>query len=296
MSEPQVSRAPAVTMLRCDARPVAGYHHRPPRLPATAAPRPYLHPVRTLGGVTVTELRPADHAHHLGVSMAVPDVSGTGLPAVNFWGGRTYVRDQGPVALDNHGAQEHTGWLLRDPDGCVQELSWTREGRELLKERRTISVLALSADAWALDFTSALTNVSGGDLSFGSPATNGRPGAGYGGFFWRAPKEDAADPSPDVFTGTASGEDAVHGTTAEWLALAGREWTLVFAGANEETRQDPWFVRTGQYPGVGSALAWGRRLPLAAGGSLSRRIVTVVADGRLDRPAAAALARKAVTA
>lgn len=278
------------TVLRCAGRAVADHVHRP-RLPKELSPRPYLHLVRTFGGVVVTEVRPADHAHHLGVSLAVPDVSG-----VNFWGGRTYVRDRGPVALDNHGAQEHTGWLRRDPDGSVQQLSWTREGRELLRERRTISTRALSADAWALHITSTLTNVSGEDLSIGSPATNGRPGAGYGGFFWRAPKEDASDPPPEVFTDTASGEDAVHGSTAEWLALAGRDWTLVFAGADEETRRDPWFVRTGAYPGVGSSLAWERRLPLAVGAGLSRRIITVVSDGRLDRPAAAALARKALSA
>ncbi|MFC8828623.1 PmoA family protein [Streptomyces sp. NPDC057137] len=280
---------PDATVLRCDGRAVADYVHRP-RLPATLSPRPYLHPVRTFGGRVVTELRPADHAHHLGVSVAVPDVAG-----VNFWGGRTYVRDRGPVALDNHGAQEHAGWPRREPDGCDEELSWAREGRELLRERRTFGTRALSADAWVLHFASTLTNVSGADLSIGSPATNGRPGAGYGGFFWRAPKEDAADPPPEVFTATASGEDAVHGSTAEWLALAGRDWTLVFAGADERTRRDPWFVRTGQYPGVGSSLAWERRLPLAAGAVVSRRFRTVVADGRLDRPAAAALARAAAT-
>jgi hypothetical protein len=290
MSEPWVSRASAPTVLRCDDHPVACYVHRP-QLPAELAPRPYLHPVRTLGGVPVTEMRPADHPHHLGVSMAVPDVSG-----VDFWGGRTYVRDRGPVELDNHGTQEHTGWLLRDTDGCVEELSWAREGRELLRERRTISALALSGNAWALDFTSALTNVSGEDLSLGSPATQGRQGAGYGGFFWRAPKEDAAEPAPDTFTEDAEGEDAVHGRTADWLALAGQGWTLIFAGANAETREDPWFVRTTGYPGVGSALAWRQRLPLPAGESVARRIVTVVVDGRPERPAAAALVRKAVTA
>ncbi|MFE7568585.1 PmoA family protein [Streptomyces sp. NPDC057539] len=288
MSGARLSRAHEVTVLRCDVGPVADYVHRP-RLAGTLSPRPYLHPVRTLGGVTVTELGPADHPHHLGVSMAVPDVAGA-----NFWGGRTYVRDQGPVWLANHGAQRHTDWLLRDPDGCVQELCWTHGDRQLLKERRTISALALSGDAWVLDFTSSLTNVSDGELSLGSPATNGRTGAGYGGFFWRAPKGDAAGPAPDVFTEGASGERAVHGSTAPWLALAGRDWTLIFAGANRETRDDPWFVRTTEYPGVGSALAWRRRLPLPAGGSVSRRVVTVVADGRLDRRAAAALARKAV--
>ncbi|MFJ2114444.1 MULTISPECIES: PmoA family protein [unclassified Streptomyces] len=300
----RMDRAAAATVLHCDSGPVATYVHRPhpphreelPGSPSVPSPRPYLHPVRTLGGVTVTEVRPADHPHHLGVSMAVPDISGATFPTVNFWGGRTYVRDRGPVAMDNHGTQEHTGWLLRDPDGCVEELSWKRSGYELLRERRTISALALSADAWALDFTTALTNVSGEELSIGSPATNGRPEAGYGGFFWRAPKQRPGDPAPDVFTGDATGEAAVHGHTTDWLALAGQGWTLLFCGANEATRNDPWFVRTTEYPGVGSALAWGRRLPLPAGGSVARRVVTVVADGRLDRRAAAALARKAVTA
>ncbi|MEW1720331.1 PmoA family protein [Streptomyces sp. NPDC093109] len=303
-SLPRVSPVAGATVLHCDDLAVATYTHRTDRpdraaMPVasvTGAARPYLHPVRTLGGVTVTELRPSDHPHHLGVSMAVPDVAGTTFPGVNFWGGRTYVRDLGPVELDNHGTQEHTGWLLRDPDGCVQELSWSRRGRELLRERRTISALALTDRAWALDFTSALTNVSGEDLSVGSPATNGRPGAGYGGFFWRAPRPGPDEPAPDVFTGAAAGEEAVHGRSADWLVLAGRDWSLLFCGGNTETRADPWFVRTTEYPGVGSSLAWERRLPLPAGGTTARRVVTVVADGRLDRPAAAALARRAVTA
>jgi hypothetical protein len=287
MSVPQPSRVNGATVLCCGGRPVAGYVHRP-QVPSVLSPRPYLHPVRTLGGVTVTEVRPADHLHHLGVSMAVPDVSGS-----NFWGGRTYVRDRGSVEVDNHGTQDHTGWLLRDPDGCVEELSWSREGRVLLQERRTISTFPLSSGSWALDFSSALTNVSGGDVSIGSPATNGRPGAGYGGFFWRAPKEDEA---PLAFTKDVAGEEAVHGRRADWLALAGRDWTLVFAGANEETRKDPWFVRTTEYPGVGSSLAWRHRLPVPTGATVARRIVTVVADGRLSHPAAAVLARKAVAA
>jgi hypothetical protein len=126
----------------------------------------------------------------------------------------------------------------------------------------------------------------------GSPATNGRPGAAYGGFFWRARKEATA---PDVFTPGAEGEAAVHGRAADWLALAGSSWTLVFAGATDATRRDPWFVRTAEYPGVGSSLAHDARLPIPPGDTLVRRVVTVVADGRLDRGEAAALIRKAVT-
>ncbi|MFE2281274.1 PmoA family protein [Streptomyces sp. NPDC059454] len=273
-------------VLRVAGRPVGRYVTRP-ELPARLSPRPYLHPVTTLAGTAVTELSPADHTHHLGVGVAVPDVEG-----FNFWGGRTYVRDRGPTELDNHGSQRHTAYQLRDPDGFVEELRWMAAPGELLRERRTVAVTELTGAAWALDFTFSLTNVTGAPLSVGSPATNGRPGAAYGGFFWRARKEETA---PDVFTAHAEGESEVHGRPADWVALAGSTWTLVFAGATEQTRRDPWFVRTAEYPGVGSSLAHADRLPLPPGETAVRRIVTVVADGRLDRSAAAALVRKAVS-
>ncbi|MET9371180.1 PmoA family protein [Streptomyces griseoflavus] len=276
-----------VVVLRVAGRPVGRYVTRP-ELPARLSPRPYLHPVTTLGGTAVTELSPADHAHHLGVGVAVPDVEG-----FNFWGGRTYVRDQGPTELDNHGSQRHTAYQLRDPDGFVEELRWTAEPGELLRERRTVAATGLTDTAWALDLTFSLTNTTPGPLSLGSPATNGRPGAAYGGFFWRARKEETA---PDVFTARAEGVDEVHGRTADWIALAGSTWTLVFAGVTAPTRQDPWFVRTAEYPGVGSSLAHDARLPVPPGETVVRRIVTVVADGRLTRDEAAALVRKAVTA
>ncbi|MFJ4324597.1 PmoA family protein [Streptomyces tricolor] len=278
--------SPDSLVLRVTGRPVGRYVTRP-ELPARLAPRPYLHPVTTLAGTAVTEVSPADHAHHLGVGVAVPDVEGH-----NFWGGRTFVRDRGPAELDNHGAQRHTGFQLRDPDGFVEELRWVAAGTELLRERRTVAATGLTDTAWALDFTFSLTNVTTEPLSIGSPATNGRPGAAYGGFFWRARKEVRP---PEVFTADREGEAEVHGTRADWLALTGTGWTLVFAGATEDTRRDPWFVRAAEYPGVGSSLASAERLPVEPGGTVVRRVVTVVADGGLARNEAAALARKAVS-
>lgn len=272
-------------VLRVAGRPVGRYHTRP-ELPSRLSPRPYLHPVTTLSGTTVTEFSPADHLHHLGVGVAVPDVEGH-----NFWGGRTYVRDQGPTERADHGVQRHSGFGPVGPDGFVEELRWVAAVGELLRERRTVAATRLTDSAWALDLTFSLTNTTAKPLSLGSPATNGRPGAAYGGFFWRARKEPGA---PRVFTADTEGEEAVHGTRADWLALAGTGWTLVFAGATEQTRRDPWFVRTAQYPGVGSSLAHTERLPIGPGDTVVRRVVTVVADGALGRSEAAALVRGAV--
>ncbi|WP_405887625.1 PmoA family protein [Streptomyces sp. NBC_01136] len=111
-------------VLRVAGRPVGRYVTRPELAPRLS-PRPYLHPVTTLAGTAVTELSPADHTHHLGVGVAVPDVEGH-----NFWGGRTYVRDQGPTELDNHGAQRHSGFQLRDPDGFDDDFPGGRFGRQ----------------------------------------------------------------------------------------------------------------------------------------------------------------------
>lgn len=280
----------AVVELTCAGRRVASYVWRP-ALAAKLSPRPYLHPVRTLGGTVVTELMPEDHPHHLGVSVAVPDVGGR-----NFWGGRTFVRGRGPTWLDNHGTQRHLGWTRRGDDGFAETLLWVGpDDTPLLWEERTVATRLLGADApdcWALDLGFTLTNVSGVPLAIGSPATNGRPGAGYGGFFWRAPR---ASRDLRAFTCDAAGEDAVHGSRSAWLALSGtgpddRGWTLVFVAADTGTRDDPWFVRVRDYPGVGSSLAWDRPLPVAPDRAVTRRIVTVVADGALPRDRVRSLA------
>ncbi|WP_128377877.1 extracellular solute-binding protein [Streptomyces cavernae] len=145
-------------VLRIAGRPVGRYITRP-EIPARLSPRPYLHPVITLAGTAVTELGPADHLHHLGVGVAVPDVEGH-----NLWGGRTFVQGQGPTELDNHGTQRHTAFQLRDPDGFVEELRWVAAGSELLRERRTVAATELTETAWALDFTKMVAHWDSGTI------------------------------------------------------------------------------------------------------------------------------------
>ncbi|MFG1698531.1 DUF6807 family protein [Nonomuraea sp. NPDC049309] len=255
---------------------VAAYDFRPD-LPATDSPRPYLHGVRTLGGVEVTQVRPDDHVHHLGAGVAISDLGGA-----NFWGGRTYVKDQGPTWLDNHGTQRHLAFTRLDDDGFTELLEWIGPGGPLVREERTVTARPLG-EAWALDFAFTLTNLTGEPLKIESSATKGRAGAGYGGFFWRAPGTSARRVT------LPGDEQAVHGSREPWIAMSGttpegRDWTLVFVQADG----DPWFVRVAEYPGVGQALAWDT--PLTFEHTLSRRVVTVVADGRLTADEAGALA------
>lgn len=246
------------------------------------SPRPYLHPVRTLAGVKVTDHLPADHSWHLGAGFALQDVNGS-----NFWGGKTYTRAAGRYEeRQDHGCIIEVSATSR-PGLLEQELSWQApDGTELLRERRTTRSRLLDRRTWQLDLTTELTAVV--DSSLGSPGSNGALGSGYGGFFWRLPACSGAE----VFTAERHGEPEAHGSASPWLAWTADftegPATLVFAAPAEA--QDPWFVRMADYPAVGSALAWDRPVELAAGESLVRSFTVWIVDAKLSPAEVAKLA------
>ncbi|MBU2668351.1 PmoA family protein [Actinoplanes bogorensis] len=242
-----------MSVLRVGDVEVATYVLDPP-LDIRLAPRPYLHPVRTLGGTVVTDELCFDHPWHLGASVTIADVNGW-----NFWGGRTYVRDQGYTWLDDHGTIRHDGW---EGSGLVERLRWNDgDGRTQLTERREISAAA-AAGGWELTMTYSLTSIR--DTALGSPATNGRDGgAGYGGFFWRCPPGRAVASEP-------------HGSAAESVTLTVDDrYSLTFRGLSGDDR---WFIRTDDYIGVGAALAWERPLLIPAGETLTRTMSVLIRD------------------
>ena len=250
-------------------------------LAARLSPRPYLHPVRSLAGVAVSDHLPADHPWHLGVGIALQDVNGT-----NFWGGKTYTRAAGRYEeREDHGRIIEVS-ATSGPARLAQELSWRApDGTELLRERRTTRSRPVSSRVWRLDLTTELTAAV--DSSLGGPGSNGAPGSGYGGFFWRLP----ACAGAEVFTADSRGETEVHGSSSPWLAWAADfpegPASLVFAAPAEAP--DPWFVRMSDYPAVGSALAWDQAVDLAAGESLVRSFAVWIVDAKLSPAEAAEL-------
>lgn len=244
-------------------------------LAADHSPRPYLHPLWSLAGADLTEVAPADHPHHYGVSMAVADVDGT-----SYWGGRTFVAGTGSTLLANHGRQEslrRTVGTLPGGQGIEESLLWhDRDDRAQLTETRTIQARLLPGGAgWVLDWTSVLTATHGA-VRIGSPATNGRPGAGYGGIFWRLPNR----PGTAVFSAAGAGEALAHGSSSPWLALnqadGDRRVGLLLSQPAATAR--PWFVRATEYSGAGPMLAAESVLTIDAGGSVSTSLSGVVLD------------------
>ncbi|MGW9114340.1 DUF6807 domain-containing protein [Microbacterium sp. NPDC055683] len=264
-----------MTALRIDGAVVARYRDGADVAPVLS-PRPYLE-AWTRGGVAVTEVGPDDHVHHLGLSTAIPDVSRS-----SFWGGRTFVRGTGSTLLDNHGVQRVVAHEAVE-DGVDETLAWHgADGRALITEERAIRVEGM-AGGWRLRWVSRLVAAADG-VEFGSPQTNGREGAFYGGVFWRTPFGDA-----DVFSADGGGTDVVHGSRSPWLAVSTPAASLVAV-----TRGGmPWFVRTGGYAGFGPAVAVEERRVLAAGEELVLDLEVVVRDGPVDPVRAARIAAQA---
>lgn len=237
---------------------------------ATSSPRPYLHPVRTLGGTDVSAHHPPDHDWHCGVGFAIPDVDG-----VNCWGGGTYVHGDGYVRRDDHGtvAVAHTE---RHGPSLEQEVVWRGPDRAVvLHEDRSLAWRS-SGEGWVLTWSSSFRAPGDTAVRLGGPGSNGRVGAGYGGLFWRFPDCTGIR----VRTADAEGEDAVHGSVAPWI-----EWSAVFEGGPATVRieavghRDPWFVRAAEYPAVGSALAWRTPALVRPGVPLVRAFRATVSDG-----------------
>ena len=266
----------------------------------SSSPRPYLHPIRTLGGVEISATRPADHCWHHGLGFPIPDIDG-----LSYWGGGTYIHGEGYVMLENHGTIT-TDSLERplDSAGVDQELSWWDLGGQVkLRELRQIRYAPLevpssqipgSRNGWELFWTSSLTPAKG-SVSLGSPGTNGRENAGYGGFFWRLP----VCSNVSIWSDRAEGEDAVHGSIAPYMAWSASfaatpghngDATLVLVPNDEVSAKDPWMVRLTAYPGIGSAVAWKERTEIAEGSTLVRGFRIGVFDGLLSKDEASRVA------
>ena len=259
-----------------------------PELPPELSPRPYFHPVRTLGGLVITDHRPADHRWHLGISYAWPVVNG-----LNFWGGPTFVRDRGYQQLDNNGRTRHLDWSGRE-----EHLEWRDpKGARVAVERRQLGVPEVAADgeSWSLDLATEIENSLSEVLRFGSPTTEGRPMAGYAGLSWRGPESlrfasvllegqptPARLPQPvpvseDRWDAAAQDE---MGRRARWLALAGGGATVAVAEHPDNPGvPNRWFVRTDVYPLVASSPVFDTHLELVPGDSLRLRHRLLVADG-----------------
>jgi hypothetical protein len=269
------------------------YVYRPPEA-QLESPRPYFHPLRTLRGDPVSRYRPHDHVWHKGISWSLPNVG-----SANFWGGPTYQRGHGYRQLPNNGRMRHDRFGPPRPGSSgrlTEELSWlTEDGETWFTERREIGVLVLAdISTWVLTFGTAMRNVSGRSIAIGSPTTEGRENAGYGGLFWRGPRSFTGG---RVIGPDGEGGDGYMGRRGPWLAFTGqhdghgRSSTVLMADCpGNFSYPSQWFVRSQPFACLCPAPFFAAERTLASGDTLELRYRAAIADGALDRAACQALA------
>ena len=241
-----------------------------PDTPPRDSPRPYLHPLRTPQGRVVSDVRPDDHDWHLGLSIAVSNITiGDDELDTNLWGGPTWLTGTGYRQVDNNGSQRPEG---SDPGDLA--LGWfDARGRRFLDERRRTSVRTQEG-ATVLRIESRWRAL-GERLVFGSPTTAGRPDAGYGGLFLRL------DPSFDgsAVTGPEGAVAEPMGSESRWLALSDAGATVAMR-ADEGNPVDPstWFVRSSGTPMLCAAPFFGETWTLAAGAEATWSWQVLLAD------------------
>lgn len=250
--------------------------------PQIESPRPYFHPVSTLGGDLVTLFRPDDHIWHRGIAWSLPNVD-SASDSANFWGGVTYKRDTGYIQLPNNGAMRHVQFLRTTASASgvtvAHRLHWiTEPGETWFREVRRFAVTVVpSHQAWVLAFSTALTNISGRAIAIGSPTTEGRDNAGYGGLFWRGPEPFVGG---KVYTPKECGGDELMNVREPWMGFAGARSTLVFVDAPDNIgHPTQWFVRTQPYACLCPAPFFSSEVPVAPDESLYLRYAIVFADG-----------------
>jgi hypothetical protein len=206
----------AVRLIADDVE-LAHYVYRPETV-QMESPKPYIHPLRTRSGRLVSLFRPHDHVWHKGISLALPNAG-----PHNFWGGPTYTRRAGWYEqLPNNGTQAHVSPLDAPAGSFAHELEWRAEGdgSTVFTELRRLTTTVLDDDAWALRWETTLRNVSGDTIVMGSPTTEGRENAGYGGVFWRGPRS-FSDGSIVTVDGVGDAED-LRGTRHSWMGFVGK--------------------------------------------------------------------------
>ena len=107
----------------------------------SGARMPYVYPLNTPEGLSVTEDSPRDHPHHHSLWTAHGDVNG-----VDFWAGEGRIRHVRFTRLAAGPAYAE----------IEAENSWEAEGKRILRERRRVRFWNAPSGEWLIDYEAAL--------------------------------------------------------------------------------------------------------------------------------------------
>lgn len=145
---------------------------------STGRKKPYIHPLRTSNGVSMTAFEPSDHVWHRGIWFSWKFLNGK-----NFWEERPDDSEEGLTELESAEPIQIDG----ERASVVTHLRYRpRDGDPWLLERRTVSVDLDDPDGgfwidWESRFVAVVPVVVDRQ-----PITEETPWGGYAGLGWRA--------------------------------------------------------------------------------------------------------------
>lgn len=123
-------------------------------------------------------------------------------------------------------------------------------------------------------------------LTWGSPTTEGHENAGYGGLFWRGPRDFIGG---QILMSDGREGEGLMGQKSPWLAYIGQHdetddfSTLIFVDDADNPRHPtPWFVRN-TTPMVCPYFAFNDEFKQEANETLSLNYRIIIADGKWKR-------------
>jgi hypothetical protein len=201
-------------------------------------PKPFVHPLATLDGTTLTDFEPADHPWHRGLWFSWKYING-----VNYWEENKDTRlGEGHTVVTAAKATPHD-----DLSATIElEVAYRPPGKEpVLKEKRVLQFSRpdprghYSID-WQADFT-----VGSEPVELGRTPPPGEPdGKSWGGYAGLGIRLPMGIQGWHFTTSTgAKGEKEAHGKAAEWVDFTGPVGGVtIFDHASNPRHPCPWYV------------------------------------------------------
>ena len=244
--------------------------------------KPYFHPLGTLDGTVLTDLRPKDHPWHRAVWFSWKHING-----LNYWEenrrtglsqGRTEITAVKVTPNDDYSAKIELALAHHPPDKPV-----------VLAEKRLISVAAPDKTGrYHVDWRSTFTAGEKDVLLDRTPIPGQKGGRGYGGYAGLSLRMAPATRKWQYIDSEGrKGSRQIHGKNARWVDFSGPVADGKAAGVavldhpGNPRHPSPWYVNQGM-PYFSPALLFNESRTLEAGKSLALRYRIIVHPGRGD--------------
>ena len=243
--------------------------------------KPYFHPLCTLSGELITDLRPKDHVWHRGLWFSWKYIN-----EVNYWEeDRRTHKSQGTTELVSTNVVTNDDFSAK----FTMKLSYHPPGEaEILAEERVILVSAPdAAGVYRIDWTSKFTATADAELSR-TPIRGEKGGKGWGGyagFSLRMAKAVRGCTFSSDQIPPPGATKKIHGSKANWFAMElpkGKSGGVVMLNAPANLSTTCWYFFPSM-PFMSPAVIWEKPHKMAKGDTLTLKYRMLVFDKPLDR-------------